>query len=100
MDKIISCCGVICSECRYYPAECKGCSTMQGHVFWLAYTDEKICAIYECCMNQEKLPHCGKCNKLPCSRYDGSDPTKTQEENEDDFIKQLETLHSMDECEC
>ena len=95
MDKIVSCCGVICSECSYYPTDCKGCPTIRGQVFWLEYTGENICAIYDCCVNKKKLEHCGKCAKLPCDRFNGSDPTKTAEENENDFIKQLKQLYSM-----
>lgn len=95
MDKVISCCGVVCSECQYYPADCKGCLTIKGRVFWLEHTGEKICEIYECCVNTKKLEHCGKCEKLPCAKYNGSDPTKTTEENNQDFINQLEQLHAM-----
>lgn len=96
MDTVISCCGVACSQCQYYPEDCKGCPTIKGKAFWLEYTNEEICSIYDCCVNQKKLSHCGKCDKLPCNRYDGSDPTKTEKENNDDFIKQLEQLHLMD----
>lgn len=96
MDKVISCCGVICSECQYYHVDCNGCPEIKGQVFWLEYTGEKICEIYECCVNTKKLLHCGRCANLPCHRYNGSDPTKTPEENKNDFIKQLEQLHSMD----
>ncbi|MGX8852378.1 DUF3795 domain-containing protein [Amedibacillus sp. YH-ame10] len=96
MDKVISCCGVVCSECQYYPTDCEGCPKIKGHAFWLQFTDEEVCAIYECCVNQKDLSHCGKCKKLPCKRYDGTDPTKSEEENTNDFIKQLEQLRSMD----
>lgn len=95
MDKIISCCGVICSECPYYSTDCKGCPTIRGQVFWLEYTGENICGIYDCCVNSKKLEHCGKCEKLPCDRFNGSDPTKTPAENENDLINQLNQLHSM-----
>lgn len=47
MDKIISCCGVICSECSYYSTDCKGCRSIRGQVFWLEYTGENICGIYD-----------------------------------------------------
>ena len=95
MDKIIGCCGVVCSDCPYYSADCKGCPTIKGQAFWLEYTREKICGIYDCCVNGKKLEHCGKCEKLPCSRFNASDPTKTPEENEKDLINQLAQLHSM-----
>lgn len=96
MDTIISCCGVICLECKYYPDECKGCPEIKGKAFWLEYTNEKICAIYDCCVNTRMLSHCGKCVELPCVKYNGYDPTKTQEENDNDFNKQLIQLRSMD----
>ncbi len=54
MNKIISCCGVICSKCEYYPIDCKGCPIIKGQVFWLEYTGEKICGIYDCCVNTKK----------------------------------------------
>lgn len=95
MNKIIGCCGVICSECQYYPSECKGCPTIKGKAFWLEYTEEEICSIYNCCVNIKKLLHCGKCKELPCDRFNGSDPTKTQKENEEDFINQLNQLRRM-----
>lgn len=95
MKEVISCCGVVCSKCQYYPTECKGCPAIKGKAFWLEYTGQEICEIYECCINVKKLPHCGKCEKLPCDKYNGSDPTKTTEENNNDFIMQLEKLHSM-----
>lgn len=25
MEKKISCCGTVCSDCEYYPADCQGC---------------------------------------------------------------------------
>ncbi|RGU92523.1 DUF3795 domain-containing protein [Clostridium sp. AF15-17LB] len=95
MEKIISCCGVICSECQYFPKECSGCPTVRGHVFWLEYTGEEVCEIYKCCVNEKNLAHCGECEMLPCDNYNGSDPTKTKEENENDFIKQLAQLRVM-----
>lgn len=95
MDKIISCCGVICSECSHDPTGCKGCPIVRGQVFWLEYTGEKVCGIYDCCVNNKKLGHWGKCEKFPCDRFNGSDPTKTPEENKNDFINQLAQRHSM-----
>lgn len=95
MEKVISCCGVVCSECQYYPNECKGCPTIKGQVFWLEYTGGKVCEIYECCVQMKKLAHCGKCANLPCDRFDGIDPTKTQEENDNDYRQQIAQLASM-----
>ena len=48
MKKIISCCGVICSKRSYYPIDCEGCPTIRGQAFWLEYTGENICGLYDC----------------------------------------------------
>lgn len=93
--KIISCCGVVCSECIYYPENCKGCPAISGKPFWLQYSEEDICSIYECCINQKKYAHCGQCELLPCKHYERDDPTKTPEENAEDHRKQIEHLRSI-----
>lgn len=95
MDQIVSCCGVICSECAYYPKECGGCPAIRGKVFWLEYTGGEVCPIYDCCVNGKKLPHCGRCTALPCSRYEQEDPTKSPEENTADFRRQMAQLNHM-----
>ncbi|WP_050696563.1 DUF3795 domain-containing protein [Anaeromassilibacillus senegalensis] len=99
MDKIVSCCGCVCSECQYFPDACKGCPEIQGKAFWLAYTGEPVCKIYDCCVNTKRQPHCGLCGELPCRRYEGEDPTKSPEENAEDHRKQLEQLRRMMEAE-
>lgn len=95
MKKIISCCGVVCSECEYFPTECEGCPAQKGNVFWLANVEADICPIYKCCINEKQIVHCGLCEKLPCERYLGGDPTKTEEENAEVLKKQLEQLGMM-----
>lgn len=91
---VISCCGVICSECEAYPKECKGCPEIEGKVYWLEYIGGTICDIYDCCI-KKKYAHCGQCSELPCKRYENDDPTKTPEENARDHQKQLEQLKKM-----
>ncbi len=96
MKEIISCCGVDCTSCEYYPEICAGCPAIEGKAFWLEYTGGAICDIYKCCILEKKLPHCGKCEELACHRYfDTPDPTKTQEENEADFKRQMKQLRRM-----
>lgn len=92
---VISCCGCACSECQYYPDDCKGCPSIEGQVFWLQFTGGQVCENYDCCVNDRSLPHCGKCPELPCSRYDSGDPTKSPEENAEDHRKQMEQLRLM-----
>lgn len=93
MEKIISCCGVICSDCEYYPEDCSGCNNVKGKVFWLQYTEEDVCSLYNCCINTKGYVHCGECSLLPCEKFEENDPTKTSEENARDHKEQLEMLH-------
>lgn len=95
MEGKVSCCGVICPECGYYPGECAGCEAIEGNVFWLQYTGGEICDIYDCCRNRKGLAHCGTCGELPCGRYSQQDPTITPEENEAGFKKQMERLAEL-----
>lgn len=96
MNKIISCCGCVCSECSYYPVDCAGCPKIEGKAFWLAFTGGQTCEIYECCIKKRRLAHCGRCGEFPCALYDQKDPTKSDKENEADFQKQIKQLRSMD----
>lgn len=92
MEKILSCCGMICSDCEYYPTDCPGCSEIKGKAFWLEYTGEDCCEIYNCCINKKGYQNCGQCDKLPCSQYENEDPTKSKEENTADHCMQMKNL--------
>lgn len=95
MEKFISCCGVICSDCEYFPHDCKGCPEMKGKVFWLQFTGEAIYQLYDCCINQKRNEHCGKCPSLPCEHYNKDNPIKSREENQMILEKQLKNLSQM-----
>lgn len=99
MDGTISCCGVDCGSCSYYPSDCAGCNAIGGRVFWLAYTGGDVCDIYRCCVLEKGHPHCGQCAELPCHRYDQKDPTRSDEENEAEFLKQMTTLAVLRQAE-
>lgn len=94
-DKIISPCGVICSDCEYYPAECSGCPSIEGHVFWLEHTGDKCCPIYQCCITEKELPHCGHCPAMPCKHYEQEDPTRSHEDNMEIFQRQVALLDEL-----
>lgn len=96
MEKIISCCGMLCSECKYYPGDCPGCPKLAGKPFWLQYVEDEVCSIYDCCINKRQYEHCGKCKSLPCKKYfEGEDPTMSKEEIEEIDKKRLELLKSL-----
>lgn len=99
MEQIMSCCGFICSECDFYPEKCKGCSEIKGKAFWLAYTGESVCRMYDCCVNKKGLAHCGMCGELPCERFCQNDPNYSDEENEAERkvrVQRLKGLRSSD----
>lgn len=97
MDKTVSFCGVVCSECEYYPNDCKGCTGVEGRPFWIQYVEQDVCKIYDCCTNKKKIAHCGKCSELPCNYYfDTVDPNLTEKERNEGLKKQIETLKSLE----
>ena len=92
----MSCCGVICSECEFFPTDCGGCPDIKGKAFWLQFTEEDICGIYDCCIQQKGFKHCGHCSELPCNLFlESKDPTKTKAENEGILAKQIQQLKGM-----
>lgn len=40
-----------------------------GKVFWTAFAGINCCPIYDCCVNDKKLLHCGKCPDLIRERF-------------------------------
>ena len=54
---------------------------MNGKPFWTAQIKDKICPLYNCCINQKQLEHCGLCDEFPCETFTGlRDPSLTEEE--------------------
>ena len=83
-------CGAVCVECASFPLECGGCRKIKGKVFWLRYTGDEVCRIYDCCRTRRKK-NCGDCPDLPC-RYFVKDPTVSDEQNEANLCKMVERL--------
>ncbi|OPY37519.1 MAG: hypothetical protein A4E35_01435 [Methanoregula sp. PtaU1.Bin051] len=67
--KIVTVCGYSCSGCDHYTKECPGCPKTGGRPFWTGFIGIDRCAIYDCCVNDRKIPHCGKCPELMCERF-------------------------------
>ncbi|MDD1719702.1 MAG: hypothetical protein LUQ25_06555 [Methanoregulaceae archaeon] len=79
--KIQTVCGYSCSGCEHFGAECPGCAKTSGKPFWTAYVDADTCPVYDCCVNDRNLPHCGKCPELVCGRFTRfKDPGMSEEE--------------------
>ncbi len=68
--KIQTVCGYSCSDCDHFGNECRGCPETGGVPFWTAFVGIDRCAIFDCCTRERRLPHCGKCPEMLCSRFD------------------------------
>ena len=79
--KIQTVCGYSCSGCDHHNNECPGCGATKGKPFWTAYANVDCCPVYDCCVNDRHLPHCGKCPDLVCERFTRfKDPDMTEAE--------------------
>ncbi len=87
----VSPCGAVCVECGLFPGQCGGCRKIKGKVFWLRYTGDDCCRVYDCCVNGKRQPHCGECPSLPCERF-MKDPTISDEQNASNLRKMLANL--------
>ena len=90
----VSPCGALCAECARL-LECGGCRAIEGKVYWLQYTGQTVCAVYDCCVNGKGRQNCGGCEALPCARFT-KDPTVSDEENAANLKKMLARLRSGD----
>ena len=96
MEKEISICGVCCSNCKDYPNNCKGCNSIKGKVYWAHYMGSDVCLIYNCCVNEKKMAHCGECLELPCNLYfDTRDPSISEELHKKEVLKRVEILKNQ-----
>ena len=88
-----SVCGIACNTCPFFGNQCSGCSAISGKPFWTKDLPDQVCPIYECCVNQKKLAHCGFCGELPCKIFLGlRDPAINDEEFQQALQKRLQVL--------
>ena len=90
----VSPCGAVCVECASFPVDCPGCRKIKGKVFWLQYTGEDCCGVYDCCVKQKGWRHCGACPSLPCGRFQ-KDPTISDEQNQANLEKMVANLKKV-----
>lgn len=84
-------CGAVCAECRLFPATCSGCRKIRGKPYWLKYTGDAVCKVYDCCVKKNGRTDCGKCDRLPCDRFT-KDPTISDEQNAANLRRMLDRL--------
>ena len=74
-------CGIYCGDCQFLGKNCEGCGKVLGKPFWTTQMPSGICPLYDCCVNQKKLEHCGLCDEFPCKTFlDIRDPNMSDEE--------------------
>ncbi|MBC8216058.1 MAG: DUF3795 domain-containing protein [Candidatus Marinimicrobia bacterium] len=62
-------CGYTCHDCHFYGKGCFGCQKTCGKPFWIADEKWDACPIFDCCVNEKVLEHCGLCPELPCETF-------------------------------
>lgn len=74
-------CGLYCGACEYLEKQCQGCGHQQGRPFWTAQMTIEVCPLYDCCINEKQLEHCGLCDEFPCETFNElRDPSLSEEE--------------------
>lgn len=96
-EKIQTVCGYSCSDCRYLGSECPGCEVTKGKPFWTTFAGTDCCPVYDCCVNDRKFPHCGKCPDLVCERYYRfKDPNVSDEEAAKGLAERVQELRNRE----
>ncbi len=86
-------CGTYCGTCRFLGVQCTGCAAVQGKPFWVKSYNRNVCRLYDCCVNQHHLEHCGECAELPCKLFlESSDPSLTPEEAKANMEQRIQAL--------
>lgn len=101
----VSVCGIDCDvariECNKHNEEfavepCQGCNAVKGKLFWAQYMGLDTCPIYNCCVNEKQLEHCGKCDELPCSIYfNTKDPSIPDDVFQQSILERAKILKSI-----
>jgi hypothetical protein len=92
-------CGLYCGDCEYLGNKCPGgCNEAQGKPFWAPMLDIEVCPVYDCCVNQKQLEHCGLCPEFPCKAFISlRDPSLSDEEAEQSLYKRQQDLRRRKE---
>ena len=86
-QNLASVCGIYCGTCEYLRKQCDGCGNEEGKPFWTQLMKIEVCPLYNCCIDEKHLEHCGLCEELPCMKFrDLSDPSLSPEEAEESVL--------------
>ena len=86
-------CGQYCGTCEYFEKQCQGCGNIKGKPFWVSHIGVDVCPLYDCCVNNKHLEHCGQCGKLPCKKFiKQADPSLSPEEAKKSLLARQQEL--------
>ncbi len=87
-------CGLYCGICEYRSENpCTGCMSVEGQPGWVKQLDLEVCPLYDCCVNENHLQHCGLCDDLPCQLFlESHDPSLNPQEAKKDIENRIDTL--------
>jgi hypothetical protein len=94
---LVSACGLICNECHFFRKECAGCFNVSGSPFWAKdITQNGVCPLYDCSINERGYKNCGDCKELPCTMFtDLKDPNVSEEEHRKALEKRVAILRPV-----
>jgi hypothetical protein len=79
--KLAAPCGLFCGDCEILGEKCDGCNDVKGKPFWTVQFKMDVCPLYDCCVNEKRLEHCGLCPDLPCKTFVSlRDPSQSDDE--------------------
>ncbi|MEE8414540.1 MAG: DUF3795 domain-containing protein [Dehalococcoidales bacterium] len=91
--ELVAACGLYCGDCEYIGDKCPGCGRIQGRPFWTELFKLEACPLYDCCVNQHHLEHCGLCDEFPCETFTSlRDPSMNDEEAEQSWREKKQVL--------
>ena len=59
-------------------------------MFWTAFAGINCCPVFDCCVNDTKLLHCGKFPELMCERFTRFKNPEVSDEVQADIIAAME----------
>ncbi|MGA9139767.1 MAG: DUF3795 domain-containing protein [Methanocella sp.] len=80
-------CGLDCGDCVYVKEGCRGCNAEKGAPFWTQFAGVCVCPVYDCCVNENHIAHCGLCEQMPCPRFTQIKEPNVTEEQEWECLK-------------
>lgn len=86
-------CGLYCGTCECLATQCRGCGFVEGKPFWTTQMKIEVCPLYNCCINEKQLEHCGLCAEFPCETFTRlRDPSLSEEEAKKSLLERQSDL--------